>query len=78
MQPVDVSVHERHQLNGGRACEDIKLGDRVTLGTEEGTVEEMRSYGRPLEVLSVMMTGELIVRCRDGDSPLRLSRSVPA
>lgn len=62
----------------GRAYEDVKLGDSVTMGAAEGTVEEMRSYGRPLDVLSKMMTGELVVRWRDSDSPLSLSRSEPA
>lgn len=51
----------------GRACEDISIGDILTddLKTNDGLVNlrvlSISSYGREIDVLYKMMTGDLVI-----------------
>lgn len=58
----------------GRAHGDIKIGDSFAFGGGTVTVEEISTYGKPVEILSAGMTGDLTVRWPKNQSMLYLNR----
>jgi hypothetical protein len=58
----------------GRAHEDVGLGDTLMLGAAKVTVEAIRTYGKESDLLSRMMTGEIVVRWVEEESMFYLTR----
>jgi hypothetical protein len=58
----------------GRAYAEVKVGDTFEFGTGKVTVEGIRTYGKEVEALDRMLTGELTVRWVGDEPSLFLSR----
>ncbi len=58
----------------GRAHADIRVGDVVFFAAVRFVVESIHTYGRATDLLSTMMTGDLVVRLEGDDTEIFLIR----